>query len=499
MPNQWKPTPPLSQIEPLIRQLWAARLTDRQIVSELRKSIDGNQYGIGLTKFTEIRKELGLQRTRQQRHTKESIRATMMELRVIYPHAGAREMVSLLFHEHGMSVSRRVVQEYFHAYEPELVHKRKANRLRRRRFWAAGVNDIWAIDQHDKWLRFGLALHTGIEPFSGRILWMKVWHSNRNPQLILSYYLETAERLGHIPLVTQSDPGTENFGVANGQTMLRQILDPSLAGFIQHRWMRLKKNVMPEIAWSQLRRRFTPGFEAILQQGVDSGWYDPDNTLQLMIFRWLFIPWLQAELDRYQYRVNNTLKRRNRNKILPHGVPELIFQNPTNYGALDFKVPVNQAVIGSIRGLYINAAHPVFDLVPQRLNDFLVGCYDRLGNPALERGSIWSVYLNILSAARQYAEVPRILASLSSEEAVPEELELMSDQRDLPDNNGEYMGGVGNGYGLQQEHHHELDQLDVECEHAGVEPEDEMDVPPLIITAFSDDDSEDEDSAFIDM
>lgn len=84
-----------------------------------------------------------------------------------------------------------------------------------------------------------------------------------------------------IPLVTQSDPGTENFGVANGQTMLRQILDPSLTGFVQHRWMRLKKNVMPEIAWSQFRRRFTPGFEAILQQGVDSGWYNPDNTLQL--------------------------------------------------------------------------------------------------------------------------------------------------------------------------------------------------------------------------
>ncbi|KAG6371003.1 hypothetical protein JVT61DRAFT_10722 [Boletus reticuloceps] len=80
--------------------------------------------------------------------------------------------------------------------------------------------------------------------------------------------------LTDIPMVTQSDPGTENFGIANAQTMLRQLHDPSLAGFVQHRWMCTKKNIMPEIAWSQLR-------EDLLNQGVDVGWYDPDNTLQL--------------------------------------------------------------------------------------------------------------------------------------------------------------------------------------------------------------------------
>lgn len=85
---------------------------------------------------------------------------------------------------------------YCAIYEADLVHQRKARRLKRRRFWAAGVNDLFAVDQHDKWLRFGLALHTGVEPFSGRIMWIRVWHSNRNPQLILTYYLETIQKLG---------------------------------------------------------------------------------------------------------------------------------------------------------------------------------------------------------------------------------------------------------------------------------------------------------------
>jgi len=93
-----------------------------------------------------------------------------------------------------------------------------------------------------------------------------------------------------IPLVTQSDPGTENFGIANAQTMLRQWHDEGLVGTLQHRWMRLKKNIMPEITWSQLRRRFTPGFESILERGVEEGWYDSDNTLQryLLITSWKY-------------------------------------------------------------------------------------------------------------------------------------------------------------------------------------------------------------------
>ena len=82
-------------------------------------------------------------------------------------------------------------------------------------------------------------------------------------------------------MVTQSDPGTENFGIANAQTMLRQMYDLALQGYVQHRWLQLKKNIMLEITWSQLCCRFTPGFEAVLKTGIQSGWYDPNNTLQL--------------------------------------------------------------------------------------------------------------------------------------------------------------------------------------------------------------------------
>jgi len=116
-----------------------------------------------------------------------------------------------------------VVVRYFRKYEAELIRARKLGRLRRRRFWAAGVNDILDVDQHDKWKRFGLALHNGIDPFCGKIRWMKIWWTNSNPKLILSYYLEMVENSKGLsqnmhwidllvltyspamPLVTQSD------------------------------------------------------------------------------------------------------------------------------------------------------------------------------------------------------------------------------------------------------------------------------------------------------
>jgi len=63
-------------------------------------------YNISMTKFREIWKTLGLQRTRQQGHTVETIRDAMINLRAMYPNAGSREMVNLLFHEHNMSVAR---------------------------------------------------------------------------------------------------------------------------------------------------------------------------------------------------------------------------------------------------------------------------------------------------------------------------------------------------------------------------------------------------------
>jgi hypothetical protein len=100
-----------------------ARLTGRSFrnyrsTSTLRATVSGEQclnlnlviyikslYD-RLTTLLKIRKTMGLERTRKQGHTVETIRDAMLALRDTYPNAGAREMVSLLYHEREMSVAR---------------------------------------------------------------------------------------------------------------------------------------------------------------------------------------------------------------------------------------------------------------------------------------------------------------------------------------------------------------------------------------------------------
>ena len=83
-----------------------------------------------------------------------------------------------------------------------------------------------------------------------------------------------------IPIITQSDPSTENYGVTDAHTVMQQCLDPSLANTLQHHFASGHNNILSEIKWSVFHCDFSPGFEDMLEHGVQSGWYDVNNTLE---------------------------------------------------------------------------------------------------------------------------------------------------------------------------------------------------------------------------
>ncbi|KAG2131597.1 uncharacterized protein EDB93DRAFT_1255445 [Suillus bovinus] len=233
-----------------------------------------------------------------------------------------------------------------------------------------------------------------------------------------------------------------------------------------------------------------------------SGWYDSNNILQMMVFRWVFIPWLQRELDAYQDRANNTRKRRDRNKILPHGVPNLVYNSPEDFGALNFKITVEREALDHVRDLYINPSHVVFDLVPQPLGTLIQRCYEELGCPSVTRQSAWDMYQGLLDVLQVHEEIP---SAISVFEDVEEDLPLLENQQDLPyreENNGTYyMGGVGGGLGLGDGHLHQLDKIAREDEPETTTTIDEnivgLDHDGLVIWEFSDD-SNDSDAGVVD-
>ena len=51
------------------------------------------------------------------------------------------------------------------------------------------------------------------------------------------------------------------------------------------------------------------------------------------------MPWLQAKLDQFRHRFNNSRCRHQKHKILPQGrVPDYIHENPEEFDARDYKV-----------------------------------------------------------------------------------------------------------------------------------------------------------------
>ena len=112
--------------------------------------------------------------------------------------------------------------------------------------------------------------------------------SERERDLSVFQQASNLIQLADIPLVSQSDHGSENYGIVKAQTALHHWHDPSLAGTIQHCWMQQKKNIKPEITWSQLchRFKFTPGFEDLLEIGAFESHMDLQAPPRLKHLSW---------------------------------------------------------------------------------------------------------------------------------------------------------------------------------------------------------------------
>ncbi|KAG0709267.1 hypothetical protein DFH29DRAFT_1065192 [Suillus ampliporus] len=155
-------------------------------------------------------------------------------------------------------------------------------------------------------------------------------------------------------------------------------------------------------------------------------------------------------------------------------------------------VTVKQDAIDFVRNLYVNPDHPVFDLVPQPLNDFIQCCYDDLHRPPVTRQSVWTIYLDLFHSIRHSEQLPAVVGSLADVADLDEEpLPLLENQRDLffhEDIDGAYyMGGIHGGLGLDASDHHRLDELAELDEPAPIVEEE-----GLVVTEFSDEEVNDE-------
>jgi len=57
-----------------------------------------------------------------------------------------------------------------------------------------------------------------------------------------------------------------------------------------------------------------------------------------LLFRFIFIPYIQREVNAWVHQCNWTKRRADRKKVLPNGIPMIILQKPHKWKAADYKV-----------------------------------------------------------------------------------------------------------------------------------------------------------------
>ncbi|KAI0656006.1 hypothetical protein C8Q70DRAFT_877111, partial [Cubamyces menziesii] len=307
----------------------------------------------------------GIQQAQSQAHSSVTIGDTVEAAHRHFLNAGMREMKAILLHEHGIE------------HRGVMILKQ---------FWAAGINDIWTVDQHVKLRQWSLYMHIGLEPVSDFILWLKIRWTNCNPRLVASYYCDVVPEHGVCPLIAQSNQGTENNDIANGHTLLCHHYDASLLA---------PCNTNGCIEREAISSQKFSGARHVTNRTLNQT-YRYETPFIAASYTNIYIGWLSTMLLFHTCKLSWTPFSNNK-KVLPHRQPALIFANAQKYGWEDFKAIVESEQVSTIHVWYCgNLNHAVFQLVPPVFKVFADDMDQVMGHPEITFNTAWTVYMELL-------------------------------------------------------------------------------------------------------
>lgn len=239
--------------------------------------------------------------------------------------------------QHGLIVRKEDVRLILQQLDPDGVGLRLSRRLNRRSYYACGPNFIWHFDGYDKLSPFGLCISGCIDGYSRKLVWLKVYNNNSNPQLIGGYFTEAIKEHGGGPRTVRGDCGTENVIVRDIQNFLHRNTTSNLPSYISGA---STANQRIESFWAMLRRGCTHHWINLFKDLHVQGLHNHD-FIDKNIVQFCFMATLQSELDLFVNTWNNHSIRQSRNCNVPHGRPNMMYNFPSLYGGHDQLCPVS--------------------------------------------------------------------------------------------------------------------------------------------------------------
>lgn len=144
---------------------------------------------------------------------------------------GYRAMQKKLRQEHDLKVPRDLVHAVMYDVDPEGLEARGGVGLGKKKvkgtFTTNGPNWVHSLDGHDKLMgyqnsTYPLAIYGCLDTASRKILWLRIWTSNSDPNLIGRWYLEHIYEKRVIASHLRLDKGTETGTMATIHAFLRQ-------------------------------------------------------------------------------------------------------------------------------------------------------------------------------------------------------------------------------------------------------------------------------------
>ena len=137
---------------------------------------------------------------------------------------------------------------------PESVALRRKKRLRRRVYSVPGPDFFWHQDRYDKLKPFGFAIHTCIDGYSRKIIWLDVASTNKDPSVVAGYLLKAVKSIGGLPVKIRTDDGTENSLIEAVQTAIRSQQNDEYSGLESYCVGASTANRRIESLWSQFTK-----------------------------------------------------------------------------------------------------------------------------------------------------------------------------------------------------------------------------------------------------
>lgn len=254
-----------------------------------------------------------------------------------------------------------MARDTIEAVDPGRAERLRSRRLRRRIYQVKGPNHIWHVDGNDKLKPYGLCISACMDGYSRRLIWLTVARTNKNPNLICSYFLTSIHKIGMLPRVVRLDRGTENVNIAKAQTALRSQHGDSLAstavmyGASTH-------NQRIERFWLYLRQTLLQDYMTLFRGYLDSGIVDSSNPLHMECLAFCFLPVLRQELQSLLLTWNNHRVRNMKNSGCPSGIPNILFHYPDMYGAENQTQHIDQQTLA--RCFEQDTNHNIVDFQP---------------------------------------------------------------------------------------------------------------------------------------